>query len=234
MHTCIVYDRRRDFSNHDIEFVEQEEWPHKWEKSVVYYDVLNTTKGLSQKQLRIALNVTMTTWDIEIPVTFKPTWWFGQTADITIEFKSPDEDRLFKDKPGVLAYAYFPGQGSVSGKIVFNSAYIWTLHGRSIRAEDAKRLGLIDNFVNPDNLIRTYNIIHVLIHELGHSLGLRHDATGNQDGKDVMDAFYDGKTLDLSPRDIYRIRKIYGVRIFTHWSRYERLKRWLRKRVRRF
>lgn len=230
---CIVIDHTNDFTNFDIEFVEQDEWPKKWEKPTMYYDILNTTKGLSMKQLRKGLNIAMTTWDIEIPVKFRPTWWFtDEKADITIEFRSPDEDQLFKDRPGVLAYAYFPGQGSISGKVVFNSDYIWTLHGRGIRAEDAKRLGLIDDFVNPDNIIKTWNIIHVLIHELGHSLGLRHDA--DQRTNDVMDPFYNGKILDLSERDIYRIRDKYGIRIFERWSRYARLKRWLKLRIRRF
>lgn len=232
---CIVFDRSGDITRHTVEFIEQEEWPHKWEGDTIYYDILNTPNGLSRKELEKGLNIAMTTWDIEIPVKFRPAWWFtDEKADITVEFKSPDQDQLFKDQPSVLAYAYFPGQGSKSGIIVFNTAYIWTLHGRAIKAIDAKRLGLIDDYVNPDNLIKTYNIIHVLIHELGHSLGLRHDATGNRDGDDVMDPFYDGRRLDLSERDIYRIRDKYGIRIFEKWSRYDRLKRWLKIRIRRF
>jgi len=132
---------------------------------------------------------------------------------------------MFKERPTVLAYAYFPGQGSVSGQIVFNDSYIWSTNGKSIIGKKAKELGLIDPRSSDTNQYKTYNIIHVLIHELGHSLGLRHDAHG--DTQDVMDAYYSGK-LNLSEWDILRIRLKYPARIFSRWSHYSRLKRAIR------
>ena len=42
----------------------------------------------------------MTTWDLEIPITFKP-FWRGHVPvdkpDITIDFKGKDEDQQFKE-----------------------------------------------------------------------------------------------------------------------------------------
>jgi len=224
---CSLYE-----TNGRFEFIEttQEEWAHIFPGKVIYYDLINKPKNLTWSQIRTALNMAMTTWDLEVDVVFKPVWGTDKDPDITIDFKTPEEDDYFKRRPSVLAYAYLPGQGK-NGIIVFNLNYIWTLNGKPIKARKAKDLGLIDNFVNPDNLIRTYNIIHVLIHELGHVLGLRHDA--HHDTKDVMDAFYDGKVLDLSEWDIYRIRKKYPIRIFKWWQHYSRLKRWLRARKRR-
>jgi len=204
MNGCIAYT-----TPNGREFIEdsQEEWPSRWPNKIMYYDVLNECRTLDDKQVRKALNFAMTTWDLEIDIIFKPIWGvigdptISGPANITLEFRGSDEDNMFKEKPSVLAYAYFPGQGSVSGKVVFNDDYIWSLNGKSIKGKEAKSKGFVVN-ADDDSNLKTFNLVTVLIHELGHSLGLKHDADIGSD--DVMDAFYDGQ-LDLSPRDIYRI-----------------------------
>ena len=233
---CIAYEN--SLNGTVVEFIEdQDEWDHKWNKEVIYYTVEHhdSLKLLSERQLKTAVNLAMTTWDIEIPIKFKPFAWFrGDTLkpDIVISFKTAVEDPYFANKPSVLAYAYLPGQGKYSGRVVFNASYIWDLKGNGITGKKAKELGLVEQ-ASDYNTLRTYNIYHVLIHELGHTLGLRHDVSGNKEGQDVMDPFYKGSTLDLSDRDITRIRTRYGVRVFKRWQRYARLKRWLKRRVRR-
>lgn len=216
-------------TTHKVEFVEtQDEWDGKWDKNVMYYEVIGECRTMSKKQVRKALNYAMTTWDIEIPIIFKPYWWGSPVdkPDITIDFKDKTNDKKFKDSPSVLAYAYFPAQGSVSGKVVFNNDYIWDYLGKGIKAGDALKKGWIEGTNSPDNIIRTYSLIAVKIHELGHSLGLRHDVTGNVDGVDVMDAYYSGEDrLELSVRDVYRIVSKYGNRIYSRWSHYGRLKK---------
>ncbi len=222
------------FDNGKFDEIVQDEWPSVWSENTLYYNILDRCRTMNFYDLRRALNTAMTTWDFEVAVHFKPSWAYNEPADLKIFFKSSEEDELFNRKPSVLAYAYFPGQGNLDGIIVFNDDYIWTLNGKSIKAKDAYDKGWIDKFVDPDNQIRTYNLIQVLMHELGHSLGLKHDVSGNNDGSDVMDAFYDGTRHDLSERDIYRIRLKYPIRIFSRWLWYGRLKRWLAARKRRY
>jgi len=217
---CVIY------SNLDrIAFQEdtQTEWRHKWELDVMYYDIISPCRTMEMKKVKKALNLAMTTWDLEIPVKFKSNWnnYRNPTSNITIDFKTSDEDHYFKDRPSVLAYAYFPGQGDVSGKVVFNNDYIWSTNGKPISGKKAKEEGWVENAYD-DNQLRTYNIIHVLIHELGHTLGLRHDARDNTD--DVMDPYYSGK-LELSNYDLMRIRAKYGIRIWANWARYAQVKR---------
>jgi len=212
---------------------DQQEWDGKWEKDIVYYDIgFPDLPLISQKQLRRALNISMTTWDLEIPLKFKPANWYGVPADIRISFRG-DEDNLFRTRPGVLAYAYFPAQGDLSGVIVFNSKYLWDLSGKGISGKKAVELGIVEN-AHPDSVIRTYNLIQTLEHELGHSIGLTHDITGNNDGEDIMDPFYDEDVIDLSDRDIKRITDKYGVRVYSRWTHYGRFKKWLARAKRRF
>ena len=225
--------------NHGIEFIDnQTEWDGKWDLKTMIYDVLNNPKGLSLKDARKSFNFAMTTWDVEMDIDFHPSWfrkYRNQKPDITVEFKSPEEDRHFRETPSVLAYAYFPNQGSASGVIVFNSNYNWAMIGGNLTVKQARKKGYEINGNPPeDQLVKIYNFTQVLVHELGHMLGLRHDVSGNRDGHDVMDAYYSGDRFDLSERDIYRIRLKYPAEQYKRWSRYSMIKRWLKLRVRRF
>jgi len=224
MGKCIVYSTFKG-----REFIEdQTEWAGKWDNKIMYYGIINPCRTLDEKQVRKALNLAMTTWDVEIDITFKPAWISEDVANITIDFKSPIEDSTFKDKPSILAYAYFPSQGSVSGKVVFNNDYIWSMDGKPITGKEAKTRGWVTD-ANDNSNLRTFNIITVLIHELGHSLGLRHDVSGAGEGRDVMDAFYDG-AVNLSERDILRILLKYPARVYSGFNHYGRLKKWLARK----
>ena len=208
-----------------LEFQEntQTEWRHKWELDVMYYDIISPCRTMEMKKVKKALNLAMTTWSLEIPIKFKSNWnnYRNHVSNITIDFKTSEEEHYFKDRPSVLAYAYFPGQGDVSGKVVFNNDYIWSTNGKPVSGKKAKQQGWVENAYD-DNQLKTYNIVHVLIHELGHSLGLRHDAHNNTD--DVMDPYYSGK-LELSNYDLIRIRTKYGIRVWSNWARYAQVKK---------
>ena len=157
----------------------------------------------------------MTTWDIEIPITLK---YVKSGGDIHLEFS--ETDPYFT--PGILAYAYFPGSGSDTGKIVFNDKYLWSLDGKPITAEEYIR-ATGKQVANMNNMFATYNIIHTLIHEIGHSLGLVHSNYKT----DVMYPFANGMTY-LSDNDISRITGKYGKS-----SNNKRLKEWLLRRIKR-
>ena len=109
--------------------------------------------------------------------------------------------------------------------------YIFSLNGKSTKGKKAKEKGWVDLGTNDDVNIKTFNIIILLMHELGHMLGLNHDTHG--DTEDVMDAFYNSKMISLSDWDIYRILLKYNRRIW-RWGLYGRFKRWLRRRKQRF
>ncbi len=201
----------------------QSEWDGKWEKDILTHSLVRGTEDIPDNYLEsLAMSLALTTYAAEVPIRFKKVR-SDQNPDIRVEFKSPEEEQMFADRPSVLAFAYFPAQGAVSGKVVFNDSYHWSMNGIPIDNPQTP---------TPNDRIRTYNLIIVLIHELGHTLGLTHDQT--ESTVDIMDPMYNEDITDLSDNDIIRIRKKYGIRIFSDWSRYARLKNWLYHRVRRF
>ena len=214
----------------EFEADEQKEWHDKWRGKTIYYaiDYENDCPLIPKKLMKRAVNIAMTTWNLEIPIKIKSLYRNKHKADIVISFSKAKDDQYFSERKGVLAYAYFPAT-SKEGEIVFNTDYIWATHSNGILGSEAVKLGLIDQAV-PTNKIVTWNILQTLIHEIGHSLGLRHDADNNS--RDVMDPYYDGKVLDLSERDLYRIRLKYGVRNWSSWTKYNTIKKWLLRRVR--
>ena len=92
---------------------------------------------------------------------------------------------------GVLAHSYQPGTqalfglgGTIAGDIHINSAFTWT--------DDPAGSG--------------FDLFTVMLHELGHSLGLGHSAVSGS----VMEPFYSGRRRTLHADDIAGIQAIYG------------------------
>lgn len=201
-----------------IEQKEQYEWPHKWDKDVITYAIIVKSKdaGILSKQRRV-IGFCLSTWALYIPIKFKRVKK-TQNPDIVFYFVDnlnthhidgiPDDllrftQKKLKDKPTVLAFAGYP-KTSMQGIIVVNDfGYNWD-------TKDHYKKGK-----------KYHNLVNVLIHEPGHTLGLSHDTTNP--GDDMMDPIYNNMTA-LSDHDIYRIRKRYGTRIFSSWQKFARLK----------
>ena len=125
---CIIMDNdvkfdcdvEQDFSASTID-----EWKHKWtpkkhtrkgrkrDFGYVTYKVTNESKHFPDSKFEDkALAIALRQWGLRTKeIRFKRIR--TGTADIEMRFLTKDDDKMFRDKPGTLAYAYFPNGSKI-------------------------------------------------------------------------------------------------------------------------
>jgi len=166
-----------------------DEWPHSWPDGEISYRLDNFSEDLSKKWQIRAVTVSLRTWQLRInKLRFRRERNKDAHVDFNVNFAEQDSF----SSAGVLAHAWFPGQGDISGDVEINDQWEWVAG------------------VHLSN-IGTPPMIPILIHEFGHSLGLRHDTTTTD--SIMYPSFNIGrKKTGLGPRDISRIQERYGTR----------------------
>jgi len=168
-----------------------EEWPHSWEPGKLTYRLNSYTDDWTKVSDQIkAVTVAFRAWQLRIKdLRFKREYDPDKHVDFNIAFKPLSH---FDNLRGTLAHAYFPGQGDISGDIHINDDWNWVPHS------------------NWQNLARP-PLLTVLMHEIGHAIGLRHD---NRSKDCIMYPSMNlGKTKNaLHKYDIERIQSRYGAR----------------------
>ena len=212
---CIIKDSNKKFDcdiDVDFQYNPIDEYKQKWNpKKVrrrkygyVTYRVINGSQHfLDSKFEDKALAIALRQWGLRTrDIRFKRV---TGTADIEMKFETKDNDKMFRDRPGTLAYAYFPNGSKIGGDITFNDSVIWTTNGKPVNAHKVYP----DTYPpNTKTKLRTYNMVHTLIHECGHAIGLKHC----EQHKDcIIYPYYNGRVV-LHKHDSERIKSIYGAR----------------------
>ncbi len=178
----------------EIEFIENieglDEWKHSWKSGEVSYRLNNFSSDFNERWQTRAVTVALRTWKLRISnIFFRRERNPNSHVDFNISWEHLAH---FDNRKGVLAHAYFPGQGDISGDCHINDEWNYVA---ATRFQSLSRPPLVP----------------ILIHEFGHSLGLRHDTFDI--GSIMYPSFNLGqKKYKLGPRDVTRIQERYGAR----------------------
>ena len=153
---------------------------------------MNNYHDILERWQTRAVTVALRAWQLRIT---KLKFRKERNLDVDVDFDVTFEEGDHFSSPNVLAHAYFPGQGDISGDCHINDRWNWQ---PGVHLSDLARPPLVP----------------VLIHEFGHSLGLRHDTLSSSMNKEIMYPSINlgSPTNKLGPRDIERIQERYGVR----------------------
>lgn len=174
----------------------QPEWPYKWEKPELTWKNTHDNADIEGTYYeRYLFNLCVMAWEWKTRLKIREAR-AGETPDIRNTWSNSKLDDLFARQKGVLYYAYLPGQGSVSGLMVGNDDYLWgTAPGLKPLETGGKEI--------------VYDLQHTTAHELGHILGLKHEANF---ADHIMWPYYNKQRVP-QPNDMFRLQKYYDRKI---------------------
>ncbi|MCK5600941.1 matrixin family metalloprotease [Candidatus Pacearchaeota archaeon] len=172
-----------------------DEWPlaKNWPDGEVSYRLNNRSTDFLARWQRDAVVVAFRVWN----------WRMGRlrarrerSPDAHVDIEISFEGREEFSHDNIFAHAYYPGQGEISGDIEINDeSWDWQ---PNVHLSDLSRPPLVP----------------IMIHEIGHSLGLKHDTLSSSMHTEIMYPSYNmgRKQVSLGARDISRIQERYGAR----------------------
>jgi len=166
------------------------EWKHSWPKGELSYRLNSYSDDTKKKWQIMAVTVALRAWRWRLKdLSFRRERNPDVKVDINVEFEDLDH---FDGKKGVLAHAYYPGQGDISGDCHINDDWNW-VPGVHLSTKEKPPL------------------VPILIHEFGHSIGLTHDPF---DRTDIMYPSFNlrQKKNRIGTRSIQRAQERYGKR----------------------
>jgi len=164
------------------------EYHKKFEKAVLTYKLHNLSPDIAKLEHQTrAVTVAFRVWRLRIKNLRFRRIYDDETPDLDIWFRPAS---FFGGSQNVLAHATYPGQSQFY--IEINDSWDWVTHAA------------IADIGHPP-------LVPILIHEIGHVLGLVHDTFSNL--SIMFPSFNLGKKKnDLYTRDVNRIQWLYGAR----------------------
>jgi len=167
-----------------------QEWNKSWTEGTISYRLNNFSDDLKGRWQTRAVTVALRVWQWRLSkLKFRRERNPDAHVDFDVSFEDLDH---FDGKKGVLAHAYYPGQGKPSGDCHINDEWNW------VAATKWQTLS------QPP-------MVPILIHEFGHSLGLVHDPN-NKDSIMYPSFNLGQQKYRLGDNDVKRIQAKYSPR----------------------
>lgn len=163
----------------------------KWNKTDLTYYFENGTSDIINDNERSAVKSAFTVWSNATNLTFTEVF-SANSADVVIKWATGNHGdgsaNSFDGTNGVLAHAFYPppNSGALAGDVHFDDDEMWTDQISS-------------------NGYQPIDLVTVAIHEIGHSLGLKH----SQEPNAIMYAYYYGSNRQLQCDDLIAIDLLY-------------------------
>ena len=171
-----------------------------WNHTPVTWSIEMPENDYDPKTVTRIATAAFKVWSDVCGIRFAKSHRDWDSADIPIRFQTEKDNPKFHKSPQVLGYAYFPiAKPGERGHITINDSYHWGPGG-----------DLPTGFqFQPDEYMtkKSYVLLQVLAHEIGHAIGLPHNHTGCKDC--IMAPYYNGQ-IHAQPDDIQRASLIYG------------------------
>ncbi|KAJ8042927.1 Matrix metalloproteinase-18 [Holothuria leucospilota] len=152
----------------------------KWNKNDISYKISQYSSQLPVETQRNIIRLAFMTWEEVTPLTFYEST--NQDADTEIGFYIGDHNDGSPFTKGIIAHAFLPDNKAFSGDVHVNEA----------------------NRIVTDPNGNGYYLLSVMIHEIGHTLGLEHSLD-----KGAMMYHAYGTRTTLSADDIAGIQALY-------------------------
>jgi predicted Zn-dependent protease len=157
-----------------------------WKKSVITWNITHFPKTVKESDLREQLHQAFAAWEIVIPMDFVEVER-ADKADIVISFEDSEND--WQRDPTHLTIAR--ASGPIASRVWISADEHWGTN-------------------NELNQTGT-DLFNVLVHEIGHILGMRH----SPDSGSMMHPLFERPTTQVrpvvTPDDVERLRNLYNI-----------------------
>ena len=186
-------------SGNHLEFRENiegiDEWPNSWPDGEISYRLNNFSSDILERWQTRAITVALRAWKLRInKIWFRRERNPDTHVDLQVWFEPEDH---FSSR-NVFAHAFFPNRTrqDMDGDVHINDeSWDWVSGAH------------MQDLAHPP-------LVPVMIHEFGHSLGLRHDKLSTSMNTEIMYPTFNlgRRKTTLGPNDIARIQSRYGAR----------------------
>lgn len=182
----------------------------------VYWQLDSDYEWISKKNLKNLIKLSFLQASFETPLVIRQKRRLSSDAQIIIKYLHKKDERFFRDRPSVLAFAYGPS-GGIGGDITMNADRLWLLRDEPLTVVEAFEKGYIDGYDKqfPNSTVKYYDPQHTHTHEGGHALGMPHITDINQRNKAVMYPFYNGLRI-FGEEDLNILKQLYGKASLNH------------------